>query len=107
MRKPTICICETKAQTSFAVTAKLISVFVFATRIVKDCVFLNPKFQAFSLFQRLYRPVVSDLIGNPNCWFSQAQAKLYEVACVDICLSWIFEFDSTESWGQLFKTSLA
>ena len=52
MRKPTICICEnqqsayekTKAQISFAVTAKLISAFVFATRIVQLLFFLNLKF---------------------------------------------------------------
>ena len=41
MRKP-------KAQTSFAVTAKLISAFVFATRIVQFLL-VNPKFQASSL----------------------------------------------------------
>ena len=33
----------------FAVTAKLISAFVFATRIVQSLFFLNPKFQASSL----------------------------------------------------------
>ena len=33
-------------QVSFAVTAKLISAFVFATRIVQSLYFLNPKFQA-------------------------------------------------------------
>ena len=40
---------KTKAQISFAVTAKLISAFVFATRIVQFLFFLNPKFQASSL----------------------------------------------------------
>ena len=33
---------------SFAVTVKLISAFVFATRIVQSLYFLNPKFQASS-----------------------------------------------------------
>ena len=37
---------KTKTQISFAVTAKLISAFVFATRIVQSLYFLNPKFQA-------------------------------------------------------------
>ena len=37
-------------------TAKLINAFVFAARIVQFF-FLNPKFQAFSLFQSMYRPV--------------------------------------------------
>ena len=35
-----------KAQISFAVTAKLISAFVFTTRIVQFLFFLKPKFQS-------------------------------------------------------------
>ena len=48
---------KTKTQISFAVTAKLISVFVFATRIVQSLYYPNPKFQASSHLQRLYSPV--------------------------------------------------
>ena len=44
-------------QISFAVTAKLISAFVFATRIVQFLFYLNPKCQASSSFLSLYRPV--------------------------------------------------
>ena len=40
---------KTKTQISFAVTAKLISAFVFATRIVQFLLYLTPKFQAFNL----------------------------------------------------------
>ena len=47
IRKPTICICKTKAQISCAVTAQLISAFVFTTRLVLSLFCLNPKFQAF------------------------------------------------------------
>ena len=56
MRKPTICIGENKgadqlrSYISFAVTAKLISAFAFATWIVQFLVYLNPKFQASSSF---------------------------------------------------------
>ena len=39
---------KTKTQISFAVTAKLISAFVFATRIVQSLNFLYTKFQASS-----------------------------------------------------------
>ena len=46
-----------KTQISFAITAKLISTFVFATRIVQSVYFLNPKFQAFSHLLWLYSPV--------------------------------------------------
>ena len=39
---------KTKMQISFALTAKLISAFLFTTRIVQSLYFLNPKFQASS-----------------------------------------------------------
>ena len=45
---------KTKTQISFAVTAKLISAFVFATRIVQSLFFLNLKFQASSHLLWLY-----------------------------------------------------
>ena len=48
---------KTKAHISCAVTAQLISAFVFAIQIVQFLFFLNPKFQAFSLFLGLYSPV--------------------------------------------------
>ena len=44
--KTGFCLCENKG----AVTAKLISAFVFATCIVRFLFFLNLKFQALSLF---------------------------------------------------------
>ena len=48
---------KTKTQISFAVTTKLISAFVFATRIVQSLYYLNPKFQSTSHFLWLYSPV--------------------------------------------------
>ena len=42
MGKPTICICENKDTDQ---TAKLISTFVFSTRIVQFLYYINPKFQ--------------------------------------------------------------
>ena len=48
---------KTKTQISFAVTLKLISVFVYATRIVQSLFFLNPKFQVPSHLQWLPSPV--------------------------------------------------
>ena len=48
---------KTKVQISFAVTAKLISIFVFATQIVKFLYFLNPKFPASSHLLCLYNLV--------------------------------------------------
>ena len=46
-----------KTQISFAVTAKLISAFVFATRIVQSLCFLNPKFEDSCHLLWLYSPV--------------------------------------------------
>ena len=63
VRKPDFCLGENKGADQlrgnheFAVTAKLISAFVFATRIVQFLFYLNPKFQASSSFLSLYRPV--------------------------------------------------
>ena len=48
---------KTEGQTSYEVTAKLISAFVFATQTVQSLFLLNPKFQASSLLLLLYRPV--------------------------------------------------
>ena len=65
MGKPKICLGENKGadqlrsncKASFAVTAKLISAFVFATQIVQFLFYLNPKFQASSHLLYLHRPV--------------------------------------------------
>ena len=48
---------KTKTQISFAVTVKLISVFVFATQIVQSLFFPNLKFQVSSHLQWLPSPV--------------------------------------------------
>ena len=73
MRKPTICIGENKD----AVTAKLISAFVFASRIVQFLFYLNPKFHASSSFLCLYRLVCVGPVRKPHCWFSHEAAHLY------------------------------
>ena len=44
--KPTICIGENKGADQLCITAKLISAFVFAVRIVQFLYFRNPKFPA-------------------------------------------------------------
>ena len=91
MRKPTIFICETKAQISFAVTAKLISAFVFSTRIVQFLFYLNPNFQASSSFLCLYRPVCVGPVQKPHCWFSHKAAQFN------------LSFPSSESPGVVFS----
>ena len=67
MRKPAFCICENKdADKLRGYTAKLISAFVFATRIGQSLYFLNPKFQASSHFLWLYSPVCVGPGGKPR-----------------------------------------
>ena len=48
---------KTKTQISFAVTAKLISAFVFAKQIVQSLYFLHTKFQVSNHLLWLYSPV--------------------------------------------------
>ena len=57
-----------------AITAKLISAFVFATRIVHFLFYLNPKFQDSSSFLCLYRSVCVRPGRKPHCWFSHEAA---------------------------------
>ena len=58
MRKPAFHICENKdADQLRGNTAKLISAFVFATRIVQPLYFINMKFLASSHLLWLYSPV--------------------------------------------------
>ena len=66
MRKPTISYAKTKALISCAVTAQLISAFVFAIRIVQYLLFLNTKFQASSHLLWLYRLVCVRCVRKPR-----------------------------------------
>ena len=67
VRKPDFCLGENKgADQLCGYTAKLISAFVFATRIVQFLFYLNPKFQASSSFLSLYRPVCVGPVRKPQ-----------------------------------------
>ena len=68
---------KTKTQISFAVTAKLISTFVFATLIVQFLYFLNPNFPASSHLLCLYSLVCVGPVQKPHCWFSNEAAYIY------------------------------
>ena len=70
LRKPTICICENKGADQLRKTKKLISSFVFATRIVQFLYLLNPKFPVSSHLLCLYSPVCVGPVQKAHCWFS-------------------------------------
>ena len=76
MRKPAFAYAKTKMQISFAVTAKLISLFVFATWIVQSLFYLNPNFKPLAIFCGFTAWFVSDLVGNPEDWFSHNEAHI-------------------------------
>ena len=61
----------------FVVTAKLISAFVFATRIVQSLYFLNTKFHASSCLLCLYRSVCVVPVRKLHCWFSHKVAHIF------------------------------
>ena len=93
MRKPTIWKGR-KSADSFAVTANLISAFVFAIRIVHFLFFLNQKFQASSLLLCLYSLVCVRPVRKPLCWFSHETAQLFHkhfsyliLSCIYLCIS--------------------
>ena len=67
---------KTKTQISFAVTAKLISAFVFAIWIVHFLFFLIPKFQASSHLLWLYSLVCVRPGWKPEDRFSDVTAQL-------------------------------
>ena len=71
---------KTEAQISFAVTAKMISAFVFATQIVQSFCFLNTKFNASSCFLLLHRPVCVGPVRKLHCWFPTSR-----LICKNFC----------------------
>ena len=77
MGKTTICIGENKDADQLRGTAKLISAFVFATRIVQFLFYLNPKFQASSSFLCFYSSVCARPVRKTHCWFSNEVAHLF------------------------------
>ena len=70
MRKPAFCIAKTKAQISFTLTAKLITVFT----TIHSTMSLLPKSKISSLYPS--NSVCVGDVGKPYCWFSHNAAHL-------------------------------
>ena len=80
MNKTAFCIyAKTKAQISFADTAKLISTFVFVTEKVQSLFFLNPKFQASSHLLSCTARFVSELFEYQIVGFLMMWLKYREI----------------------------
>ena len=76
MRKPDFAYAKTKTQISFAVTAKLIRAFVFATRIVQSLSFSFLNFKPLAILCGCTARFVLDLVGNPEDRFSHNEAHI-------------------------------
>ena len=77
MRKPDFCLCENKdADQLRGATAKLISAFVIAIRIVQFLYYQNPKFQASSHLLWLHSPVCVGPGRKPRRPFSHNEAHI-------------------------------
>ena len=63
-------------QISLAVTAKLISAFVFATAIVQPLYFLNLNYKSLAIFRGRTAWFVSDRVENPEGRFSHDAAHV-------------------------------
>ena len=84
MRKPAFCICENKDVDLLicAVTAQLISAFVFATWIVQSLFSFKP----LNIFYSCTAWFVSDRVGNPKDQFSHNEAKIHCVCIPHLSL---------------------
>ena len=107
MRKPAFfAYAKTKTQISFAVTAKLISAFYFATRIVKSLYFLNTEFQASSHLLWLYSPVcVGPGRKSRRPVFSQRGSLV--IGCKNCLNEAVLTSRSTHDWFTSVKEMLS
>ena len=97
MRKLDFCLsAKTSAQISFTITVKLISTFVFATRIVQFLYFLNSKFQASNIFCGYTDRFVWDLVGNPKDPFSRVAAHMVVLPFLCVCVMVRWKFNDTQ-----------
>ena len=89
---------KTKTQISFAVTAKLISAFVFAIRKVQSLYYLNPKFQASSHLLWLYSLVCVGPGQKPRTpVFSQRGSFM---SSLNFMLNWVEHEESFTTSGS-------
>ena len=78
MRKSTICICENKDADQLCSNCKADQCLCFRHTDSKIPLILKSKVSSFSLYSVTVQPwFVSDLVGNPNCWFSRAQESKF------------------------------
>ena len=95
VRKPDFCLCENKGEISFAVTAKLINAFVFATRIVPFLYFLNKKKSSFKPASDTEQACLCQTWSeNPEDRFSNVAAQLCSRKSMKVAIQDKFDSDN-------------
>ena len=92
---------------SFAVTAKLISAFVFVKQIIQFLYmyFQNPNFSAPIYLLCLYSSVCVRPVRKPDCWFASDGAHLSSLSCWKaLTLNLSFHFDNKQLHVQCLKS---
>ena len=81
MGKPAFCLCKKRCRSASRMTAKLISAFVFATRIVNPSTSTIQNFKPLAIFCGCTARFVSDLVRNPKGRFSCDTAYISLTCC--------------------------
>ena len=97
VRKPTFAYAQTKTQISFAVTAKLISNFVFAIRIVQFLFYQIRNSKPLAILCSCTAWFVWNLVGNPEDRFSHNEAHVMEP-----CVVFLYVFTSCLHKHQIY-----
>ena len=77
MRKPTFCIGENKDPDQLRSNCEADQRLCFRYTDSTIPLLSNPKFLGSNHLLRLYSPVCVGPGQNPNCWFSHAQAQIF------------------------------
>ena len=93
---------KTKPQISCAVTAQLISAFVFATWIVQSLYFLYPKFRVSSYLLWLYSPVCVGPGRKPRrpVFWRRGSIGIRTAPCFQQCRQYAFFFYLKPFWAR-------
>ena len=83
MRKSAFCICENKDADQLRGDRKLISAFVFASRIIQSLYFLNTKFHV--IFCGCTARFMSDQVGNPEDRFFSQRGSYKVIMLKGLC----------------------
>ena len=100
MRKPTICLCENKDADQLRGNREADQRLCFRYTDSTVPLLLKSKIQNFkplAIFCACTARFVSDLVRNPNCWFSHAQAHLSTSKIMSRCYMYLHFMGLTQN----------